>query len=131
MLAASRTDARPKSGSISAQDRTAWWPSAPVTAIRKRRRSLRRVESKAGLAVGQDIVQQRSCEAMALDSAGGALKAHLHPVLGPGEQVGHRQPGLPREVADQGYLCHRIGGRKGMTHGLPPPGCRYPDSGPV
>lgn len=46
---------------------------------------------EGGTGVGQDIVQQRSCEALVLDSAGGALKGHLYPVLGPGEQVGHPQ----------------------------------------
>lgn len=48
MRVASSTGASPKSASVSAQDSTAWCPSPPVTAGRKRERSLRRRTSKAG-----------------------------------------------------------------------------------
>lgn len=76
---------------------------------------------EAGPGVMQDVVQQRAREAVLLDAAGGALEADPGRVLGPVEQIGHRQPGRARDIAGQGELCHRIGGRKGLTHGLPPP----------
>ncbi|MDX6353802.1 MAG: hypothetical protein QOF98_705, partial [Streptomyces sp.] len=51
---------------------------------------------------GQHVVQQRAFEAVVLYAAGRALEADPDPLLGPGEQAGHGEPGRAGEVTGLG-----------------------------
>lgn len=80
---------------------------------------------EGGTRVPEHVVQERTGEGVVPDTARGALERHLGPVLGPREQIGHRQPGRAGQVAGEDEFRRRSGGRtgsrEGPAHGLPLP----------
>ncbi|GAA2495919.1 hypothetical protein GCM10010276_40730 [Streptomyces longisporus] len=80
---------------------------------------------EGGPRVHEDVVQERARAGVLPTAAGGALEGDLGAVLGPGEQIGHRQPGRSVQVAGEDEFRRGSGGRtgscEGPAHGLPPP----------